>query len=60
LKRFVPNREDQKTIWQHHYDIYDAVRRRAPDEARAAIVGHMDFIEKKLDESVSEIGAGEA
>jgi GntR family transcriptional repressor for pyruvate dehydrogenase complex len=59
LKRFVPNREDQKTIWQHHYDIYDAVRRRAPDEARAAIIGHMDFIEKKLDESVSEIGADE-
>ena len=59
FKRFVPNREDQKTIWQHHYDIYDAVRRRAPDEARAAIIGHMDFIEKKLDEGVSEIGADE-
>jgi GntR family transcriptional regulator, transcriptional repressor for pyruvate dehydrogenase complex len=57
FKRFVPNREDQKTIWQHHYDIYDAVRRRSPDEARAAIIGHMDFIERKLDEGVSEIDA---
>ncbi len=57
FKRFVPNREDQKTIWQHHFEIYDAVRRRAPEEARAAIIAHMDFIEGKLDEGVSEIGS---
>ena len=57
FKRFVPNREDQKVIWKHHFDIYDAVRRRAPEEARAAIVAHMDFIERKLDEGVSEIDA---
>ena len=55
FKRFVPNREDQKLIWDHHFEIYDAVRRRAPEEARAAIVAHMDFIERKLDESVSDI-----
>ena len=55
FKRFVPNREDQKLIWDHHFEIYDAVRRRAPEEARAAIVAHMDFIEGKLDEGVSEI-----
>jgi len=57
FKRFVPNREDQKLIWDHHFEIYDAVRRRAPEEARAAIVAHMDFIERKLDESVTEIDA---
>jgi GntR family transcriptional repressor for pyruvate dehydrogenase complex len=55
FKRFVPNREDQKLIWDHHFEIYDAVRRRAPEEARTAIVAHMDFIEGKLDESVSDI-----
>jgi GntR family transcriptional repressor for pyruvate dehydrogenase complex len=59
FKRFVPNREEHKVIWEHHYQIYDAVRRRAPDEARAAIIAHMDFIEKKLDEGVREIGTGE-
>jgi GntR family transcriptional repressor for pyruvate dehydrogenase complex len=58
FKRFVPNREDQKVIWDHHFEIYDAVRRRAPEEARAAIVAHMDFIERKLDEGVSEIDTG--
>jgi GntR family transcriptional repressor for pyruvate dehydrogenase complex len=55
FKRFVPNREDQKLIWDHHFEIYDAVRRHAPEEARAAIVAHMDYIEGKLDEGVSEI-----
>lgn len=58
LKRFIPNREDQTLIWQHHFDIYDAVRRRAPEEARAAIVGHMDFIESKLDESMGDLDGG--
>jgi len=53
LKRFVPNREDQKAIWRHHFDIYDAVRRGTPKAARAAIIAHMDFIERKLDESIS-------
>jgi DNA-binding FadR family transcriptional regulator len=58
LKRYIPNREDQKTIWQHYVDIYDALCDRAPERARAALVGHMDFIERKLAESVSDIRAG--
>ena len=58
LKRYIPNREDQKTIWQHHVDIYDALRARAPKRARAALVAHMDFIERKLAESVSDVRAG--
>ena len=56
FKRFVPNREDQKLIWQHHADIYEAVRRRKPEEARAALIAHMDFIESKLDEGMSDLG----
>ena len=55
LKRFVPNREDQKTIWQHHNAIYQAVRRQSPDAARQAILDHMDFIEEKLGEGMSGI-----
>jgi GntR family transcriptional repressor for pyruvate dehydrogenase complex len=59
FKRFVPNREDQTTIWNHHFQIFDAVRRGAPDSARAAIIAHMDFIEKKLDEGVREMKTDE-
>lgn len=52
LKRFMPTTEEQQVIWQHHADIYEAVRARAPERARAAIVAHMDFIESKLGESI--------
>jgi DNA-binding FadR family transcriptional regulator len=58
LKRSIPNREEQKIIWRHHVDIYEAVRARAPNRARAALIAHMDFIEAKLAESVSEVRAG--
>jgi GntR family transcriptional repressor for pyruvate dehydrogenase complex len=55
FKRFIPNREDQKLIWQHHADIYEGVKRRDGAAARAAIVAHMDFIEEKLAEGMSEV-----
>lgn len=57
LKRFMPTSEEQKVIWQHHLDIYEAVVARAPERARAAIVAHMDFIERKLAESVDDLAA---
>jgi GntR family transcriptional repressor for pyruvate dehydrogenase complex len=60
LKRYIPNREEQALIWQHHAAIYDAVRERSPERARAAIIGHMDFIEAKLAESLEEFDAGGA
>jgi GntR family transcriptional repressor for pyruvate dehydrogenase complex len=60
LKRYIPNREEQALIWQHHADIYEGVRERSPERARAAIIGHMDFIEAKLAESLEEFDAGEA
>lgn len=56
LKSFVPNREDQHLIWQHHADIVDAVRAQKPDKARAAIVAHMDFVEARLAEGIGELG----
>jgi GntR family transcriptional repressor for pyruvate dehydrogenase complex len=60
LKRYIPNREEQVLIWRHHADVYEAVRGRSPERARAAIIGHMDFIEAKLAESLEEYDAGEA
>jgi GntR family transcriptional repressor for pyruvate dehydrogenase complex len=60
LKRYIPNREEQALIWQHHADIYEGVRGRSPEQARAAIIGHMDFIEAKLAESLEDFDAGEA
>lgn len=59
LKRYIPNREEQALIWQHHADIYEGVRERSPERARSAIIGHMDFIEAKLAESLEEFDASE-
>jgi GntR family transcriptional repressor for pyruvate dehydrogenase complex len=55
FKRFVPNREEQALIWQHHVDIYEAVERHAPEAARAAIIAHMDFVEARLAEAMADI-----
>jgi len=57
LKRYIPTREEQKLIWRHHADVYEAVRRRSPERARAAIIAHMDFIEAKLAESLEAFDA---
>jgi GntR family transcriptional repressor for pyruvate dehydrogenase complex len=58
LKQYIPNREEQKVIWQHHAEIYDALIARAPEQARAALIAHMDFVEAKLTESVNELSVG--
>lgn len=55
FKRFIPNREEQELIWQHHADIYEAVKRKSPVDARAAIIAHMDFIESRLGESMRDM-----
>ncbi|TXL71260.1 FadR family transcriptional regulator [Vineibacter terrae] len=56
FKRYVPNQEDHRVIWQHHVDIYDGVRRRDPAAAHAALIAHMDFVEEKLGEGISGLG----
>jgi GntR family transcriptional repressor for pyruvate dehydrogenase complex len=53
FKRYVPNQEDHRVIWQHHVDIYDGVRRKDPAAAHAALIAHMDFVEDKLGEGIS-------
>jgi GntR family transcriptional repressor for pyruvate dehydrogenase complex len=58
LKRYIPNREEQTLIWQHHVDVYEALCQRSPERARGAIIAHMDFIEAKLAESLDEFDAG--
>src|SRR5262245_52610135 len=56
---YIPNREEQRLIWQHHADVYEALQARSPERARAAIIAHMDFIEAKLTESLQAFDEGE-
>lgn len=55
LKRVIPNKEEKELIWRHHRDIYDAIRKRQPEKARAAIVAHMDYVERELEASMRDI-----
>lgn len=59
LKCYIPNREEQSLIWQHHVDVYEALQALSPERARAAIIAHMDFIEAKLTESLQAFDDGE-
>ena len=56
LKSVIPNKEEKDLIWRHHRDIYDAIRKRSPEKARAAIVAHMDYVERALEASLRDIG----
>jgi GntR family transcriptional repressor for pyruvate dehydrogenase complex len=55
LKQVIPNLEDKQLIWKHHWDVYDAMRKRSPEGARKAIVAHMDYIERQLEASMRGI-----
>ncbi len=57
LKSVIPNKEEKALVWKHHWDVYDAIRARAPEAARAAIVAHMDYVERSLQASMQDIGA---
>jgi GntR family transcriptional repressor for pyruvate dehydrogenase complex len=56
LKRVIPNKEEKALVWKHHRDVYDAIRRRSPEAARAAIAAHMDYVERELRASMRDIG----
>lgn len=56
LKRVIPNKEEKARVWKHHWDVYEAIRRRSPEAAQAAIVAHMDYVERQLAASMRDIG----
>lgn len=55
LKQVIPKREDKQLIWKHHWDVYEALRKRSPEAARKAIVAHMDYVERQLEASMRDI-----
>ncbi len=56
LKSVIPGKEEKALVWKHHWDVYDAIRRRSPEAAQAAIVAHMDYVERQLAASMRGIG----
>ncbi len=55
LKRIIPSKEEQRLVWRLHWELYDAIRKRAPERARKSVLAHMDFIAEKFKESVADI-----
>jgi GntR family transcriptional repressor for pyruvate dehydrogenase complex len=48
--------EDQRLLFSHHLKIYEMIRDRDADGARAAMLEHLDFSQKRCSAYVSMRG----
>jgi GntR family transcriptional repressor for pyruvate dehydrogenase complex len=51
----MPRSEKIDVLWQHHYEIYTAIKSRNPRTAKQKVVDHLNFIEEKLKEDMGII-----
>jgi DNA-binding FadR family transcriptional regulator len=42
-------------LWQHHFEIIDALSRRDPKLAKQKVVDHLNFIEEKIKKDMGKI-----
>jgi GntR family transcriptional repressor for pyruvate dehydrogenase complex len=56
LKRVLENLENKDLVWKHHWNIYEAIRKRSPTAARRALVEHMTYIKRQLEVGVQGSG----
>lgn len=50
--------EDQKLLYTHHLRIYEMIRDKDPDGARAAMLEHLTFAQKRCSTYVTMLGTG--
>ena len=48
----MPSSEKIEVLWQHHYEIFQAITHRDPETAKKKVIEHLDFIEAKLKEDM--------
>jgi len=48
----MPSSEKMDVLWQHHYEIFKAIKRRDPETAKQKVIEHINFIEEKLKEDM--------
>ena len=46
--------DEKELMWQHHYEVYEAIRRGDSVLARQKIIDHLDFIEEKIKKTWKE------
>ena len=44
----MPRSEKMDVLWQHHFEIFTAIKRRKPQAAQKKVIDHLNYIEKKL------------
>jgi len=42
-------------LWQHHYEIFEAIKRRDPEASKQKVIAHLDYIREKLKEDMGTI-----
>jgi DNA-binding FadR family transcriptional regulator len=50
-----PRSEKIDVLWQHHYEIYTAIKNRDAEAAQKKVIDHLNFIEEKLKEDMGLI-----
>ncbi len=51
----MPRSEKIDVLWQHHYEIFTAIKHRNPKTAQKKVIDHLNFIEEKLKEDMGII-----
>ena len=51
----MPRSEKIDVLWQHHFEIFAAIKNRNPQAAQKKVIEHLNFIEKKLKEDMGII-----
>ena len=51
----MPSSEKMDILWQHHYDIFEAIKRRDPETSKKKVIEHLDYIWEKLKEDMGTI-----
>jgi GntR family transcriptional repressor for pyruvate dehydrogenase complex len=46
--------EDHKLLYQHHKNIFEAIRNRDPEAARTAMAVHLNFAEQRSSAYVTQ------
>jgi GntR family transcriptional repressor for pyruvate dehydrogenase complex len=51
----MPSTERLDVLWQHHYEIIDAIARKESIEAKQKVIDHLNFIEEKIRKDIGKI-----
>ena len=51
----MPSSEKMDILWQHHYEIFKAIKQRDPETSKKKVIDHLNYIREKLKEDMGTI-----